>query len=352
MLDFTVFLGCRIAIVALLAGNHTFSSDTSFRKIVDARSNIVLSNSISLKREINKDLNNQLVFDSNDLSLKSENEPEDENIFIYFKDEILFSPELLLICQLIILGSLIISFKKRQEIESLRESVKAKNPDKKINSVMVLGIGGVGKTSLIKSLSNSLVANPKIQTNRYSIYEFKETSNNNSNDKKAPQEYEIFLSDYAGEKLEDLVRGFIEQQIIPYSPMRYNSVNTLILVVDLFSPPQLPDEQVTQKKYPDEARIKQNTDYWDEKTLSVIFGMLTSSLKYLCLFINKIDLLDKEEINEDEILEIKKKFDPLFRRLSLRSSGIYLTRIVGSASTGENISVLKENLLEYSAKAK
>lgn len=69
----------------------------------------------------------------------------------------------------------------------------------------------------------------------------------------------------------------------------------------------------------------------------------------ICLFINKVDLLDTEEISEEEIKEIKKRYDPLFKRLALRSSGVFLTRILGSAATGENLDVLQEHLLECSA---
>ena len=242
--------------------------------------------------------------------------------------------------------------------ENLRKALNLKiqtiSTHKRVNSAMVLGIGGVGKTSLIKALTQSNLANPNIKTNEYSIYDYvvnktNSNSSNNSHSKKTEQ-YQIYLSDYAGAELNSLIRGFLEQQFIHYSPMRYNSVNSLILVVDLFSPPSLPDEQVSKSDYIDEKRIQENIDYWDEKALSFVFGMLTDSLKYICLFINKVDLLDTEEINEDEANEIKKKYDTLFKQLSLRSSGIFLTRILGSAATGKNVEILREHLLQYSVK--
>ena len=220
------------------------------------------------------------------------------------------------------------------------------------NSIIVLGLSGSGKTSLINKITGDPNANPDISTDRYELFsKLTEYPHFNPNGRQISR-CKLYLSDYPGQTaLAELISGFIEQQSIPFSPMRFGYVNSLILIVDLISPPNLPDEVVPQQQEFDEQRIQDNIHKWNEQALSAVFGLLpsNSSLKYICLFINKVDLLSENRPPQNEILQ---KYDILYQRLvKMKPRGVYLRRLVGSGITGENVSTLEEDLKKYSVSA-
>jgi ethanolamine/propanediol utilization PduV/EutP family protein len=133
----------------------------------------------------------------------------------------------------------------------------------KRNSVMIIGLAGSGKTSLIRALTDDLNANPRMSTRTYSIYSIAfDTPGENPTNRTT-----LYLSDYAGQNLGNLVRSFLEQQQVPYSPMRYGYVSSLILVVDLFEPPRLADETSAKRANYNNDRVRQHLSMWNEQAL-------------------------------------------------------------------------------------
>ena len=255
--------------------------------------------------------------------------------------------------------------KKEEEISEKNEEISEKDnkitgfsspveipTNESANSIIILGLSGSGKTSLINKITGDPNANPDISTNRYELFsKLTEYPHFNPNGRQISR-CKLYLSDYPGQTaLAELISGFIEQQSIPFSPMRFGYVNSLILIVDLISPPNLPDEIVPQQQQFDEQRIQDNINKWNEQALSAVFGLLpsNSSLKYICLFINKVDLLSENRPPQNEILQ---KYDILYQRLvNMKPRGVYLRRLVGSGITGENVSTLEEDLKKYSVSA-
>ena len=184
---------------------------------------------------------------------------------------------------------------------NLLDSISWFNPCKKVNSILVVGKGGVGKTTLVKRLTGNQDANNQIRSGDYQIYQVFLKQ----------QKCNFYISDYAGEKLEDLLHNFIKQQQYSFSPMRYSCITSLILLVDLFEPPALPDQKVVPQDNLAQSRIDENDRYWNEDKLSMVLK-LTNNLKYVCLLINKRDLLRPGNLNEQQIQD---KYGNLFIRL-------------------------------------
>jgi hypothetical protein len=73
-----------------------------------------------------------------------------------------------------------------------------------------------------------------------------------------------------------------------------------------------------------QKRVEDNLREWNIQSIQAILGMFTRpQLKYICLFVNKIDLL----VGYDEAMEneIKKAYLPLLRELNEVSEGVRCT---------------------------
>ena len=132
----------------------------------------------------------------------------------------------------------------------------------------------------------------------------------------------------------------IQEQLKPHTSLRYGSINTLIVVVDIFAEEHNRELRSTQYDDFQLERIKENIEYWHEFALDVVFGFLTKgALSHVCLFINKSDKLNKS-LNPELENNIKDQYSVLISELSRRAelSKSAFSVIVGSALKGTNIS--------------
>jgi len=215
------------------------------------------------------------------------------------------------------------------------------------NAVMLLGIGGSGKTSLIRALFHDKEANPTEATEDYEIYRHKSQASPliaaRSSDVPAVH---LFISDYKGQDLGSLVRAFILQQKMPYSPMAYNYVTAVVFVVDLVAPPTSKGAAVALVSEPSVERVRAQLTQWSDAALDAVFGMITDTLQYGCLFINKLDLLERRTPAEDD--KIRRLYRPLADRIAKRCGDAKFEVIVGSACDGTRVPTLQERLLDSS----
>jgi GTPase SAR1 family protein len=212
---------------------------------------------------------------------------------------------------------------------------------------MLIGIGGSGKTSLIRQLFHDPQANPEEATEHYEIYSRMSRSGTViSPPENGGQAVHLFISDYKGQDLGSLVRAFIRQQKQSYSPMAYNYVTALILIVDLIAPPTHKGEIVPPREHPDPNRVAAQIDQWTDSALDAVFGMLTNTLKYVCLFINKIDLITSHTPKDRN--RIRKMYAEVEARLAKRSTGATFEVFIGSATDGTQLPILEQRLLECS----
>jgi hypothetical protein len=235
---------------------------------------------------------------------------------------------------------------KVNEVErGIIEPVRMK-PSEKRNSIILLGLGGSGKTSLIRNVFQQKRATPERTTAEYTIYKSSHAVDN--------QKYNFFISDYVGQNLGNLVGSFIEQQKIAYSEMTYGYINSLVLVVDLFPPkadataPELQPEDG-----PNPQRVERHLSQWNETALDAVFGLLTvPELSYVCLFINKYDLIAQN--TSDSKRNIEKLYGKLFAylRMKVAGQGVDCEMMIGSAASGECLPRLLEQFIKSSVLAR
>lgn len=245
----------------------------------------------------------------------------------------------------VLLGFL--AWRSRQRWLGLARPAKVKRG--KRNSIMLLGLGGTGKTTFVRNLFQNPRANPSMETEHYQLYSVA----------KYNDEYQdghtLFVGDYRGQNLGQLVREFVKQQKRPFEAMSYGFINSLILVVDLFDPPKrVDDPPLEPRNEVDSSRVVLHGEQWNDTALDAVFGLLTSgSLKYVCVFVNKSDLLigsNTAAVQED----VARRFDDLRSRLERRArrAGADFALVIGSAKEGTRINQVRDDLYANSVEGK
>ncbi|MEP2031109.1 MAG: hypothetical protein ABJI96_20615 [Paracoccaceae bacterium] len=216
------------------------------------------------------------------------------------------------------------------------------------NLVMLLGIGGVGKTTLVKRVTHNPEADNSVETtSAFRLYsttrEVIVDDPRNGSEKRE----KIFLgfADYRGQNIGTLLRGITASKV-----MKPTSINTVVLVVDLF-----PADRVlangkfinlrgeVAQSHPDVARIKENDRFWSEELLQAMLGMLDgSALQKIIIFINKVDLVKSQDGRNSS----SSLYQPLINRVKKfsDSSDVELEVILGSFESGNNFFALEESL--------
>lgn len=139
----------------------------------------------------------------------------------------------------VLLGFL--AWRSHQRWLGLARPVKVKRG--KRNSIMLLGLGGTGKTTFVRNVFEDRNANPSMETEHYQLYQVTKTRKiRRSNAETKEDVHTLFVGDYRGQNLGQLVREFVKQQKSPFEAMTYGFINSLILVVDLFDPPKRVDD--------------------------------------------------------------------------------------------------------------
>lgn len=232
-----------------------------------------------------------------------------------------------------LISARIVARKKKKEMKEAYRPNKTKEGFVK-NTTLIVGLGRVGKTQLIKTITENNIDGQKIYdiTNNFRITEH--VKHNNGKDKIVH-----FYTDYRGQNFSQLISSFIEEQLKPNTPLRYGDINTLLLITDLF-PQEEGGREELNKKYPtyNKERVEAHINTWNSVALDAVFGLLTrQSLKSVFLFVNKVDKL---ESYTDEIeKEITKHFKPLIDDLEIRAENSNATFefIIGSAVSGMKI---------------
>lgn len=172
---------------------------------------------------------------------------------------------------------------KDKEIQGYHLPVQVPRRDKR-NTVLLIALGGVGKTTLIRSLFKNKEANPDETTLGFDIYHHSSEPVKLGGEN-TPTKYQFYIADYKGQNVGELVRAFIVQQKKPFSPLAYGYVDSLILMVDLWPPKAKksdPDPSPQTSFDPDRVRV--HLKEWNNTALNALFGLLTTELRYVCLF--------------------------------------------------------------------
>lgn len=200
--------------------------------------------------------------------------------------------------------------------------------------VAIAGLGGTGKTSLIRHISGCRSADPRMKTGfarTYSIvrevaYEEK------------TEVYRIDLEDYRGQNVSELLTN------IQSSDGKRFPVTAIVMLVDLFeTDPEHylpnPDNGILW----DEARVNKHLREWSDQLIGALLTA-TPDVKYICLFINKVDLVNAPMGSQDR--EIKKLFSAIISSFKSRGSDKLIKVIVGSVADDYKINTLITDLME------
>ena len=232
----------------------------------------------------------------------------------------------------------------------------------RITTTMLLGIGGSGKTTLGKSILSDV--NDTGEPITLTPHEMKGVTEINN------VKYTLHILDSRGQDLGTLIRYFIEQQLTEKPIFRYGKVNSLVIVVDII-PPSDDDTGLApenRKKIPFkngngkinkiiDDRIKEHIEAWNDNSLDAVFGMLTADyLRYVCLYINKVDRLENGSAENEE--KIRELYNPLIEKIEKRCH-IHIDDInsrrkycsfeifVGSAYSGNFVNAIQRDLRRF-----
>lgn len=247
------------------------------------------------------------------------------------------------------------AYRARAKIRKIRrgylEPFRIPTSDRR-NSILMIGLGGTGKTQLIKSLLDNEEAEPKEKTQGFDIYFSTYNSGKmklheeTSSRKQMSNKYWLFIADYKGQNLGTLVSAFIQQQKREYSPLAYGHINSLILVVDLWPPKKnKQDPDIQPQATVNDDRVGKNLNSWNDTAIDAVFGLLTREIKYVCIFVNKVDLMSKRDSVSNE--SYIKEYEELKIRMNKRWDG-QVDVLLGSAQNGMGISTLRRRLMENS----
>lgn len=223
---------------------------------------------------------------------------------------------------------------------SLRKHEPLKENEKR-NSIVIVGIGGTGKTTLINKLFSEQ-AQPEIATKFYEKYYCSKTRHIHSSEIK----YNFYVADYMGQNIGSLIYGMIQEQKKPYSPMTWGAINSIIFLVDVAEAPDSLGIQQSNNVSNNfwKERTKSHIKEWSPTALDAIFGLVEiKSLQYVCLFVNKFDLL--QNVSEQQV---KLEYKELIDAITARCRGVYFECIVGSIEKGTYLNDLDQSLLKYS----
>lgn len=243
-------------------------------------------------------------------------------------------------------------YKKLQRLMHSMKYPPAIGSEELGHAIMLLGIGGVGKTSLLSALDPD---NPEFDSERKTgdFYPFMIGKYGESHGKR--YKYIYRGADISGQNLSTFSRGMITNQLEPNSYLKFGHVTALILVVDVIDPPEQKGGPRITGDSPNKKRVALHEKVWSKQMLQVISGFIAKdSLKVLILFVNAADCIESfarsGEINEESGPEHDKilyEFKGLIDNLNLFSDDVRMEIIIGSAKQGgaaikKILSVLRE----------
>jgi hypothetical protein len=210
---------------------------------------------------------------------------------------------------------------------------------------LIIGLGGSGKTTLIRTLTNLPDARPEVRTSRFQVHRaelWREEAGVFGPRKK--DRCVIHIADYNGQRLDLFFGSIMELQAAKGSPVRYGSINALIFLCDLYPPPLVPGDPPRTDQAAVNDQLARTLGFWSTSMIDALFGLTTTSLKYLCFFVNKTDLLGAPLTSELH-QEILLKYASVRSHLNKYSEGIHFRSIVGSAQANVGIPDLREDLI-------
>lgn len=233
------------------------------------------------------------------------------------------------------------TIKLKSDLEIKLFSPEKTHPDEKRNAIIIVGIGGSGKTTLINRIFGENKANPKVATADYKLFTINESIQG--------IKYNYYIADCSGQNIGTMTSGLMQEQKRLNSPMTYGAINSIIIVVDIAAAPAvLTAIDPKEVKLNFNTRVQEHLTEWSNTALDAIFGLTGfNGLKYVCLFINKIDLLEGSP-NDIENM-VRNAYRPLIDRIATISRGVRFSCLIGSIEKDDRLRDLQTDLRTHSS---
>lgn len=213
---------------------------------------------------------------------------------------------------------------------------------------LVIGLGGSGKTSLVERLTADPNARSDVKTSNFRVYKtvigrpqkgwFGRT--------KMTDRCTLYITDYNGQRFDLLFGSLFMAQKEPEFPVRYGYIDSIVFIADLFPPPQLSGGKPSTETSELNSRVNRNLQFFSTSMIDAVMGLTDKSLKCVCLFINKCDLMPDAGLTETSRREIEARFKPVITYLNNYSEGRVVSTVLGSAKTGMGVDDLRHRLID------
>ena len=192
-------------------------------------------------------------------------------------------------------------------------------------NAMVVGVGGSGKTSIIRSLSACEEADPEIKTAVNQTYAIvNEVSVKGKDGELYRRVNRIYIDDHVGQQMASIFDTEMARR------RGVDKINRcLIVVVDLFDVVDGDNGPLTRTAF-DRRRIAKNLAVYTDGFIQILTSFLNDGDRFV-VFINKIDGL--QEVTLQAVEDAKAAYRPLTDKL-YAVSGRKTSVVVGSAMRG------------------
>ncbi|HZR03173.1 MAG TPA: hypothetical protein VFA81_08395 [Burkholderiales bacterium] len=213
-------------------------------------------------------------------------------------------------------------------------------------NLVLLGVGGAGKTSIVRALAAMSRANPAVATDGLKLYALASdvavfdkpvtdtgSASEGSSPKKAKKKIRMKLNivDTVGQRLE---------KILELKLTRDGQPTIAVIVVDLFAPTGETQADVYSKQV-DRERIEKQLRTFSEEGLRLMLTHLVKNLVGIVVFVNKVDLLS---MPVRDAMRTARGEGLKFAKAASRIQNIdTVPVVVGSASLGWGVSGFRDN---------
>lgn len=196
-------------------------------------------------------------------------------------------------------------------------------------NIVLVGEGGSGKTSIIRSIAAMSKADPAVPTMASApLYCISSEVSVIRNKRRLRRRIALNIQDYRGQITQDLLKSSIVLA-------RNGAMTAIVLVIDLFPPVKKGSLQLPARK-PDPMRVAGQLKKYGLGFLELLEGLLRENLIGFLIFVNKVDLLDLKPTDAQGVA--RDAVQPLYDEIVGRFE-TYRTRvIIGSAKLGQGVS--------------
>lgn len=212
--------------------------------------------------------------------------------------------------------------------------------------ILLLAIGGTGKTQLVRSLfgysdKHKEAPDPRVSTQGLRLY----TLNHEVTSGDHASVCRLEIEDYRGQDITQISQHVSQQSHDPKA-LPFTSV---ILMVDLFETDEYRNEEDSElpepvEDEPNTDRVGEHKRVWTNELLKAIISPLPRKLGSVFLIINKLDLL-KDSLSPQKINGVRKRYQPLLDVLMNSIPGVKPEIIFASAAKGWGMTKLLKQLI-------